>query len=284
MIYRSTELTTHRYQNKTFELVPDFVALEEPLEIRLDFDATGSRHQKSVSITMRTPGHDDELAIGFLFGEGILRSPLDIESVSGCGPKDPIHSFQNIIKVRMCDGATVHWPKLERHFYATSSCGVCGKSSLEALEVEGIKPIGTNGLTIPKELVTKLPGVMREEQKVFAQTGGLHASALFNLSGELICLREDVGRHNALDKIIGRAFLDGKVPLNQSVLFLSGRASFELMQKAAVAGIPMVLAVGAPSSLAVAAAKKFNITLIGFVRGGSFNVYHGHERLRESAR
>lgn len=279
MISSSTQLTTHRYVNETVEAVPDFVAIEEPLEIRLDFDDGSARRQKSVSITMRTPGHDDEVAAGFLVGEGILKHPSDIESVSGCGPKDATHSFQNIVKVRIRDGVKLNWPKLERHFYATSSCGVCGKSSLDALEVEGVTPVRQTSITIAKELVARLPERMREKQKVFTQTGGLHASALFDKYGSLISLREDVGRHNALDKVIGQAFLAGKFPLDESVLFLSGRASFELLQKSAVAGIPIVAAVGAPSSLAVAAAKNFNITLIGFVRGESFNIYHGRERL-----
>ncbi len=261
------------------ERLTDFLALEEPLEIRLEYSQDGTRKEKSISITMRTPGNDEELAVGFLFTEGILRHPENILSVSGCGPLAGSHQGQNIIKVRLHEKTEILWPKLERHFYATSSCGVCGKASLDALEVQGIRPIDRNRFKIASPIIETLAPKMREHQSVFEQTGGLHASALFNFQGELIELREDVGRHNALDKLIGSKFIKGQTPLKDSLLFLSGRASFELIQKAVVAGIPFVAAVGAPSSLAVDLARKFGVTLLGFVRENRFNIYHGEWRI-----
>ena len=259
--------------------VLDHVALEEPLEIRLDWLDGVERQRKSVSITMRTPGNDNELAAGFLFSEGVVRSPADIESIVGCGPEHGTHGGQNIVKVRLADHATVEWPKLQRHFYATSSCGVCGKASLDALEVPGMRAITDDGFQIDSRLICALQDKVRARQSVFDQTGGLHAAALFNAAGELLALREDVGRHNAVDKLLGAQFLAANAPLSRHLLFLSGRASFELVQKALVAGVPMIVAVGAPSSLAVELAKRFNISLVGFARGERFNIYHGAARI-----
>ena len=261
--------------------VLDHVALEEPLEIRLDWLDGDMRQQKSVSITMRTPGNDTELAAGFLFSEGVVRSPADIEKIVGCGPDSGAHGGQNIIRVRLADHAKVEWPKLQRHFYATSSCGVCGKASLDALEVPGLSAITDDGFCIASNLICTLQEKVRAQQSVFDQTGGLHAAALFNAAGELLALREDVGRHNAVDKLLGAQFLAGRAPLSDQLLFLSGRASFELLQKALVAGVPMIVAVGAPSSLAVELAKRFNISLVGFARGERFNMYHGAARISD---
>lgn len=261
-------------------VVDDRIAIEEPLEIRMVFsDETGPR-EKSISITMRTPGHDRDLAAGFLFGEGILRNPADVFSIAGCGPKTGPHAGQNIVKIELSKGAQIAWPKLERHFYATSSCGVCGKASLDALAVEGVSAIAREGFVINADTVSALPARLRERQGVFNQTGGLHAAALFNDQGVLAEIREDVGRHNAVDKLIGARFLAGALPLSSHLLFLSGRASFELVQKAVVAGIPVVAAVGAPSSLAIELARRFDVTLLGFVREGRFNIYHGAWRIQ----
>ncbi len=257
----------------------DCLAIEEPLEIQVEFSEGESRRSKSVSITMRTPGHDEELAAGFLFTEGILRSPNDVVEVAGWGPKTGAGQAQNTVKVCLAPHASVNWPKLERHFYSTSSCGVCGKASLDALEVPGLQPLDRSGFEIAAAEICALQELVRAHQSVFDQTGGLHGAALFTASGELLEVREDVGRHNAVDKLLGAQFILGHTPLANRLLFLSGRASFELVQKAIVAGIPMIVAVGAPSSLAVELAKRFDVTLVGFVRDGRFNIYHGEWRV-----
>ncbi len=276
---QSLETKISRLKDGFLQAAYDHVAMEEPLEIRLDFLDGSARRQKSLSITMRTPGNDEELASGFLFTEGILQSPKDIIGISGCGPNSGAHHGKNIVKVRLTDQANIVWPKLERHFYATSSCGVCGKASLEALEVQGLKPIPRDGFRFDVKKISELPELLRSHQTVFDQTGGLHAAALFTDAGRVLAIREDVGRHNAVDKLIGSQFLAGGTPLSNALLFLSGRASFELVQKALVAGIPVIAAVGAPSSLAVELAKRFDVTLLGFVREGRFNIYHGDWRI-----
>lgn len=267
----------------TLRTFSDAVALEEPLEIRLDVPQARGRALRSLTITMRTPGHDEELAAGFLFTEGIVRHPSDIADIRPCGTDDGVHGAHNAVRVRIADHARVEWPSLERHFYATSSCGVCGKSSLEALRVKGLAPPARDTLRMDLHRVTTLPDRVRAAQRVFEQTGGLHAAALLDARCELSAIREDVGRHNAVDKLLGQAFLSGSTALSDQLLFLSGRASFELMQKALVAGLPMVVAVGAPSSLAVDLARRFDMTLVGFVRGERFNVYHGAWRLGADA-
>lgn len=251
----------------------DLLAVEEPLEIRVRI----GREHRAVSITMRTPGADAELAAGFLFTEGILTAPAQIKAIKHCG-KFP--NNQNTIRVDLTDGEAVDFKRLERNFYTTSSCGVCGKSSLEALTVAGAKDIPpTDYRKIPAKVIHLLPEALRASQTVFARTGGLHAAALFDFSGNLIDLTEDVGRHNAVDKLIGRQFLDGNLPLARKILFLSGRASFELVQKAVMGQISVLAAVGAPSSLAVEAAREFKLTLLGFVRENRFNIYSGGERI-----
>ena len=228
----------------------DEVAAEEPLEIRVG--------GQPIAVTMRTPGHDEELALGFLVSEGI--SPLRASI--------PSDFAANVVEVEV-----EHFEprRLQRNFYTTSSCGVCGKGALEAVAVEAPR-VGSE-LTLPAALVAELPDRLRVSQAAFAATGGLHATALFDASGELLCLREDVGRHNAMDKVVGWAFVEGLLPLAGSALCVSGRLSFELVQKAAVAGAPVLVAVGAPSTLAVDLARDRGITLCGFVRGGRMNVY-----------
>lgn len=275
---------TRIIQDGESEVLSDVLAIEEPLEIRLGFP--DGKH-RVVSITMRTPGDDAELAAGFLFTEGIVKAPEQIKQIRHCGLKIGMQKGtldraaalnSNTIRVDLADASAVDLKKLERHFYTTSSCGVCGKSSIEALRTEA-KPIVANGLRVSADLIHSLPEKLRESQDAFDRTGGLHASALFDSQGTLDIVREDVGRHNALDKVTGRKFLDGEVPLGERVLLVSGRASFELVQKALMAGIPILAAVGAPSSLAVELAREYGMTLVGFVRDGRFNVYCGDERI-----
>jgi FdhD protein len=252
----------------------DLLATEEPLEIRLDHIAGGKRVQKNISVTMRTPGNDAELAIGFLYTEGIIASVSDV--VATTNPKD---TNENIILVTLADSVAPTVGNLERNFYTTSSCGVCGKASIEAVRTACPIPDTIDSLRFPSSLIYQLPDMLRKQQDVFENTGGLHGCALFDTSGTLLLSREDVGRHNALDKLIGAALNKGLLPLNNHVLLLSGRASFELVQKAVMAGIKVVAAVGAPSSLAAEMAEEWGMTLIGFLRGERFNIYSGAERI-----
>jgi FdhD protein len=254
------------------ELVDD-LATEEPLEIRL---AAGGQ-TRSLAITMRTPGNDFELAAGFLFSEGVVSARDDIVGIEYCvDPSIDAEQRYNIVTVELA-GDMPALERLERHFTVNSSCGVCGKASIEALQVRA-QPIADQ-LQVSYEFVAELPDKMRSAQRIFASTGGLHASALFDKRGNLLTLREDVGRHNALDKIIGWALLNGRLPLRECVVLVSGRASYELLQKSVTAGIPIVCAVSAPSSLAVETARAFNVTLCGFVRGSKCNVYSAPERI-----
>jgi len=237
----------------------DLLAVEEPLEIRVN--------GRDLSITMRTPGHDRELAAGFLFTEGILKERVELLA---------IESKENSVSLTLAEGVE---PGAARNFYTTSSCGVCGKTSIESLHAAGCAMLPH--LRVAREAIHALPEKLRGAQSVFGHTGGLHGAALFSTAGELEMVREDVGRHNAVDKLIGAAFLDGRLPLGDRILMLSGRASFELVQKAVMAGIPVVAAVGAPSSLAVQTAQRFGMTLAGFVRDGRFNIYSGVSRFNE---
>jgi FdhD protein len=255
----------------------DLLAVEEPLEIRL-----GGR---SISITMRTPGHDFELAAGFLFSEGILREASQIREINwshmadgnmGGNPRQ----LGNSVDVELNPGVEVDLDRLQRHFYTTSSCGVCGKASIEAIEAQGCPVLPRNSPVVETGVIHLLPDALRSAQPVFERTGGLHAAALFSLTGQLELLREDVGRHNAVDKVIGAEMLAGHTPLSNHLLFVSSRASFELVQKALMAGIPVLAAVGAPSSLAVETAQRFNLTLLGFVRDSRFNIYSGASRIQ----
>jgi FdhD protein len=250
----------------------DEVAVEEPLEIRLSRAVVGKPVHICVSVTMRTPGHDRELAAGFLFTEGILDAPEQVASIHGCGSG-------NVVCVHLRPGVAVDLARLERHFYTSSSCGVCGKASLDAVRICARHRLSVGPPVVGAEVISRLPEVLRAAQTVFDRTGGLHAAALFNVHGQLLCLREDVGRHNALDKLIGVQFLTGRTPLLADVLLVSGRASFELVQKAVVACIPILAAVGAPSSLAVSLAREHGLTLLGFVRQDHFNIYTGIERI-----
>jgi FdhD protein len=257
----------------------DFVATEEPLEIRLV--ARGQR--QTVAVTMRTPGADFELAAGFLYGEGILTGAHAIGRITYCvDPAVGAEQRYNIVNVELRGASLPDLQTLERHFFTTSACGVCGKASLEALQLRGCRAPSA-GPALTPELIRGLPDKLREAQSVFQSTGGLHAAALFDAAGRLLTLREDVGRHNAVDKLVGWAVLNGKLPLDEHIVLVSGRSSYEILQKCLVASVPVVCAVSAPSSLAVAIAQEFGITLIGFLRGDRFNVYAGRDRFQRAA-
>jgi FdhD protein len=273
-------------------MLQDAVAVEEPLEIQLVYGAAGNRKIKSISITMRTPGNDEELAAGFLMTEGVVRDAVHIASIDApstviASPRSEAGSRQasvpagmrsQVIRVELSPDVEVSMSTLERNFYTTSSCGVCGKASLAALRTLCPLPQHDN-FSIPSDVLSSLPQQLHAAQAVFKQTGGLHAASLFTADGELHSVREDVGRHNALDKLLGEAFLQDTVPLRDYLLLLSGRASFELLQKAVMGGIPMVAAIGAPSSLAIEVAREFSITLVGFLRPDSFNIYSAPMRV-----
>ncbi|HEU4593307.1 MAG TPA: formate dehydrogenase accessory sulfurtransferase FdhD [Steroidobacteraceae bacterium] len=250
----------------------DAIAVEEPLEIRLMRDGLPEADEnggtgRSVSVTMRTPGNDAELAVGFLFGEGLLREPRDVVDAGHCGPTG------NILRVTARADLPLDLSRLARNFYSTSSCGVCGKASIEAVTASAGNPRITSRLVVREAVLKALPQRLRAAQAGFEQTGGMHAVGLFTAAGELVALREDVGRHNAMDKLVGAALLAAELPWSDRVLLLSGRASFELLQKAMMAGCPLVAAIGAPSTLAVELAGTAGITLVAFLRTGGFNVY-----------
>lgn len=261
-----------RIKQSESEIMEDIVAVEEPLEIQLLYGKVNQRINKPVSVTMRTPGNDAELALGFLYTEGILKNISEIENVT----QNVLDS--NKVVVSLKPHIDPELKKLERNFYTSSSCGVCGKASIEAVSI-ACERLPNDTFLISTDVIKHLAHSIRNEQAVFSTTGGIHASALFDLEGNFLFLREDVGRHNALDKLIGLALKNELLPLNKHILVLSGRASFELLQKAAIAGIKIVVAIGAPSSLAVQLAHDFNITLIGFVKAERFNIYSGEQRI-----
>jgi FdhD protein len=250
----------------------DTLVVEEPLEIRLD--------GAPLSITMRTPGSDFDLAAGFLVSEGVVAEGREVTAIRYCaGATEDGSNTYNVLDVSLAQGVALPDTSLERNFYTSSSCGLCGKASLDAVRTKARWPVDEDGLRIDVPTLTALPDRLREAQRVFDRTGGLHAAGLFTPDGELLALREDVGRHNAVDKLVGWALLSDRLPLRETVLMVSGRASFELVQKAWMAGIPMMAAVSAPSSLAVDLATEAGITLVGFLRGSSMNVYAGRHRI-----
>jgi FdhD protein len=278
----TSRIEVQKFQNGQSQNVKDTLAVEEPLEIRLEYGPENQRQQKSISITMRTPGSDFDLALGFLFTEGLIDKKSDVLSIDYCGPILKHLGHSNIVKVKLSPTIGLKLGSLDRNFYTTSSCGVCGKASIEALQTKNIYSKlsqSEKSLKIDKNNLVSLPEKLRSSQDVFDSTGGLHASGLFSPQGDLIALREDVGRHNALDKLIGLGFQNGKLPLQNTLLMLSGRISFELVQKASMAAIPVIAAIGAPSSLALELALEMNITLIGFLREKRFNVYSGAQRI-----
>jgi FdhD protein len=268
-----------RVKNNESNETTDALAVEEPLEIRLEYGNANNRQVENISVTMRTPGEDAELASGFLFTEGIIKNPEDIAAVDHCFIACA-ENKENVIQVGLKEGILPHLQNASRNFYTTSSCGVCGKGSINAIRTVSTFTGNTvDDISINSELLYQLPDKLRKHQQVFAHTGGLHAAGLFSTDGELVMVREDVGRHNGLDKLIGAALNKGWLPLNSYILLLSGRASFELVQKAAMAGIRIIASVGAPSTLAVELAEEFNITLAGFLRDQRFNIYTAAHRI-----
>lgn len=267
------KISISKFSDQQITEVDDLVAVEEPLEIQLFYIQEEVRTIKSISVTMRTPGHDRHLAVGFLFTEGILEDPEDVKTVA--------HQLgeENKVRVSMQNNVMPNLPTTDRNFYTTSSCGVCGKSSIDAIHTHSKFKSDPSPIEVNYRILLPMTETLKAHQSIFKSTGGLHASALFDLQGQLIALGEDVGRHNALDKLIGEQFLKGQLPLQQHILLMSGRASFELLQKSWMAGIKIVLAIGAPSSLAIELAKEKGITLIGFLKSDRFNIYTHPERI-----
>jgi len=252
---------------------PDTLAAEEPMEIRVD--------GRPLTVTMRTPGDDFDLAVGFLVSEGVVHATADVLTARYCAgaTADGTNTY-NVVDVQLAPEVPRPDASLERNFYTTSSCGVCGKASLDAVRTTAAWSVADDPIELGLDLLASLPGRLRKAQAVFDRTGGLHAAGLFSAEGELLVLKEDVGRHNAVDKVIGHALREGLLPLRGSILMVSGRASFELVQKAVMAGIPVLAAVSAPSSLAAELADEQGLTLVGFLRGASMNVYAGGDRIR----
>jgi FdhD protein len=267
---RSIDLTqVSEWQDGTVRRFQDYLVAEEPMEIRIG--------EIPLSVTMRTPGNDFELATGFLFTEGLITGREQIASVEH-GTAGREEASGNIVVVKLA-GAEFERDRMQRNFCTASSCGICGKASIDAVRVRGIKP-PDSVLRLDPSILCTLPDTLRNSQTIFGRTGGLHAAGLFTTAGELVVVREDVGRHNAVDKVIGWALNEGRVPLNEYVLMVSGRGGFEIIQKALVAGLPLVASVSAPSGLAVKMARELGLTLVGFLRGRRFLVYSGEERLQ----
>ena len=268
----TTQIKIKRVNSSQLIDSDDELAIEEPLEIQLGYTEKNARMQNTISITMRTPGNDEELAVGFLFTEGIIKNKNQVAHIH-------VSLAENKVLVLLNENEKVNLQKTERNFYTTSSCGVCGKTSIDAIKTISAYRNVPDQISIGASLFYQLENELRKQQAIFESTGGLHASALFDLEGKFIFLKEDVGRHNALDKLVGAAFLKQELPLTNKILLLSGRASFELVQKATMAGIKIIAAVGAPSSLAVQLAEEAGITLIGFLRNEGFNIYSGEGRI-----
>ena len=275
-----------RVRDGRSERVKDWVTIEEPLEIRLALPGVSQGPDRpatpagvrSIAVTMRTPGEDFELAAGFLATEGVVRRRDDIRQITYCRSGRGAQEY-NVVEVRLRSAQGVDLARLSRNVFTSSSCGICGKASIDAVEVQGCRPLPDGTVTVPQGVLEEMPDRLRDAQGDFSRTGGLHAAGLFTGAGELVSIHEDVGRHNAVDKVVGEAFPEGRLPLLDRILVVSGRTSFEILQKAVVAGIPAVVAVGAPSSLAVELAERFNLTLAGFVRDGGYNLYAGEARI-----
>ncbi|BAZ32110.1 formate dehydrogenase family accessory protein FdhD [Cylindrospermum sp. NIES-4074] len=272
-IGNKTKATVWVMENGKMRSRFDHLTTEEPLEIRL------VSPNRTIAVTMRSPGADFELAAGFLYSEGVISCREDIQRINYCVDKSVDGEQRyNIVNVELREGLSPDLQPLERHFFTSSACGVCGKASLEALRLR-CSPVITPNLKVTPETIYSLPQQLRAGQNIFTATGGLHAAAVFDAQGQLLNLKEDVGRHNALDKLIGAALLADELPLNNHIVMVSGRSSFEILQKSTTAGVPIVCSVSAPSSLAVSVAQEFGITLIGFLRGERFNIYTGYERI-----
>lgn len=268
-----------KFRENKFENVDDFISIEEPLEISIRYKEHDKWIKNSLSITMRTPGHDEDLVRGFLFNEQIIQSLNDIETIESFGEKVGQYNIQNKILVTLNNSENVNISKIKRDFLTNSSCGVCGKSSLDALEILKKEKTSKSSPKLSKEVLINSPSVLRENQSEFAKTGGIHASGLFSSNGNLISLREDVGRHNALDKLIGNLLISKNLQPNDQFITCSGRLNFELVQKVLMTNIGLMIGVGAPTSLAIDLANKFDMTLVGFVKEDSFNVYTNKQKV-----
>ena len=275
----SRERTIIKYRPNYFASQNDHLAGEEPLEIQLAYGPLGQRQQMNLAVTMRTPGADFDLVYGFLFTEGLIQGRKDVLQMRYPGVQLSPEAQENSILVELHPSARFDAARLQRHFYTSSSCGICGKASLEMVQNQSAFLLPTHQPILSPETLLRLPEALLTQQSLFNYTGGIHATGLFSSSGDLLYLREDVGRHNALDKVIGAALQKKEFPLSDTILLVSGRAGFELVQKAVMAGIPIMAAIGAPSSLAVELAEAHNLTLVGFLREGGFNIYTGGERI-----
>ena len=268
-----------KFRENKFENVDDFISIEEPLEISIRYKEHDKWIKNSLSITMRTPGHDEDLVRGFLFNEQIIQGLNDIETIESFGEKVGQYNIQNKILVTLNNSKNVNISKIKRDFLTNSSCGVCGKSSLDALEILKKEKTSKSNPKLSKEVLINSPSMLRENQSEFAKTGGIHASGLFSSNGNLISLREDVGRHNALDKLIGSSLMSKNLQPNNQFITCSGRLNFELVQKVLMTNIGLMIGVGAPTSLAIDLANKFDMTLVGFVKEDSFNVYTNKQKV-----
>ena len=268
-----------KFRENKFENVDDFISIEEPLEISIRYKEHDKWIKNSLSITMRTPGHDEDLVRGFLFNEQIIQGLNDIETIESFGEKVGQYNIQNKILVTLNNSKNVNISKIKRDFLTNSSCGVCGKSSLDALEILKKEKTSKSNPKLSKEVLINSPSMLRENQSEFAKTGGIHASGLFSSNGNLISLREDVGRHNALDKLIGSSLISKNLQPNDQFITCSGRLNFELVQKVLMTNIGLMIGVGAPTSLAIDLANKFDMTLVGFVKEDSFNVYTNKQKI-----
>jgi len=268
-----------KFKKDKFENVDDFISIEEPLEISLRYKNQNNWETSSLSITMRTPGHDKDLVRGFLFNEQIIQNLKDIENIESFGEKVGQYDIQNKILVTLNNSKNVNISKIKKDFLTNSSCGVCGKSSLDALEILKKDKTPKSNPKLSKEVLINSPSVLRKNQSEFAKTGGIHASGLFSSNGDLISLREDVGRHNALDKLIGDSLINNNLKPNEQFITCSGRLNFELVQKVLMTNIGLMIGVGAPTSLAIDLANRFDMTLVGFVKEDSFNIYTNKQKV-----
>ena len=272
--YKVTKFKKNRLEN-----TEDFISIEEPLEISLKYKDNEKFISRSLSITMRTPGNDEDLVSGFLFNEQIVENIKDIESIESFGEKVGQYNIQNKIIVTLNNSKNINISKIKRDFLSNSSCGVCGKSSLDALEITKKQKASKSNPKISKDIIIKSPNTLRQNQSEFAKTGGIHASGLFSSNGDLLSLKEDVGRHNALDKLIGDSLLNGFLKPEDQFITCSGRLNFELVQKVLMTNIGLMIGVGAPTSLAIDLANRFDMTLIGFVKEDSFNIYTNNQKV-----
>ena len=268
-----------KFKKNKFENTDDYISIEEPLEILLKYKDNDKWLVNSLSITMRTPGHDKDLVRGFLYNEQIIQNLNEIDDIEGFGDKVGQYNIQNKIKVTINNSKNINISKIKRDFMTNSSCGVCGKSSLDSLEIIKKEKVSNSNPKLSKETVIKSPSILRDNQSEFSKTGGIHASGLFSSDGKLISLREDVGRHNALDKMIGNALYKNQINPQNQFITCSGRLNFELVQKALMTNIGLMIGVGAPTSLAIDLANRFDMTLIGFVKEDSFNVYTNNQKV-----